>query len=73
MEQFTKPTIVVGPATMDRYLSAILALSRRAPVVRSVDVAAYVGCCKPFLCLGYLRRDAIHDVRASLSSWDGRH
>ena len=52
MEPFTKPVVVVGPATMDRYLSAILALSRRAPVVRSVDVVAYVGCCKPFLCLG---------------------
>ena len=60
MEPFTKPAIVVSPATMDRYLSAILALSRRAPVVRSVDVAAYVGCSKA--CVSVAVKQMIRDA-----------
>ena len=60
MEQFTKPAIVVGPATMDRYLATILALSRRAPVVRSVDVAAYIGCSKA--CVSVAVKQMIRDA-----------
>ena len=60
MEPFTKPAIVVAPATMDRYLSAILALSRRAPVVRSVDVAAYIGCSKA--CVSVAVKQMIRDA-----------
>ena len=60
MEQFTKPAIVVGPATMDRYLASILALSRRAPVVRSVDVAAYMGCSKA--CVSVAVKQMIRDA-----------
>ena len=60
MEQFTKPAIVVGPVTMDRYLATILALSRRAPVVRSVDVAAYIGCSKA--CVSVAVKQMIRDA-----------
>ena len=60
MEQFTKPVVVVGPATMDRYLATILALSRRAPVVRSVDVAAYMGCSKA--CVSVAVKQMIRDA-----------
>ena len=60
MEPYTKPAIVVGPATMDRYLSAILALSRRAPIVRSVDVAAYIGCSKA--CVSVAVKQMIRDA-----------
>ena len=60
MEQFAKPAIVVGPATMDRYLATILALSRRAPVVRSVDVAAYIGCSKA--CVSVAVKQMIRDA-----------
>lgn len=60
MEQFTKPAIVVGPATMDRYLATILALSRRAPVVRSIDVAAYIGCSKA--CVSVAVKQMIRDA-----------
>ena len=60
MEPYTKPAIVVGPATMDRYLSAILALCRRAPIVRSVDVAAYIGCSKA--CVSVAVKQMIRDA-----------
>ena len=60
MEAYTKPAIVVGPATMDRYLATILALSRRAPVVRSVDVAAYIGCSKA--CVSVAVKQMIRDA-----------
>lgn len=60
MEPFTKPAIVVGPATMDRYLATILALSRRSPVVRSVDVAACIGCSKA--CVSVAVKQMIRDA-----------
>ena len=60
MEQFTKPAVIVGSATMDRYLATILALSRRAPVVRSVDVAAYIGCSKA--CVSVAVKQMIRDA-----------
>ena len=60
MEQFAKSAIVVGPVTMDRYLATILALSRRAPVVRSVDVAAYIGCSKA--CVSVAVKQMIRDA-----------
>ena len=59
MERSLKP-VVVGPATMDRYLAAILALSRGAPVVRSVDVAAYIGCSKA--CVSVAVKQMIRDA-----------
>ena len=46
MESSAKPVVSVSDATVDRYLAAILLLSRRAPSVRSVDVAAFLGCSK---------------------------
>ena len=46
MEPLVKPVVSMSDATIDRYLAAILLLSRRAPVVRSVDVAAFLGCSK---------------------------
>ena len=46
MEPLAKPVVSISDATIDRYLAAILLLSRRAPVVRSVNVATYLGCSK---------------------------
>lgn len=37
---------VMGDATLDRYLAAILALSACLPIVRSVDVARLLDCSK---------------------------
>ena len=33
----------ISDATLDRYLSAVLTLRQRIPIVRSVDVAAHLG------------------------------
>ena len=60
MEQSSKPVVVVSPATLDRYLATILALSRRAPVVRSVDVAEYIGCSKA--CVSVAVKQMIRDA-----------
>ena len=46
MEALVKPVVSVSDATVDRYLAAILMLSRRTPSVRSVDMAAFLGCSK---------------------------
>ena len=42
----TSTNRVMGEATLDRYLAAILALSVRLPIVRSVDVARLLDCSK---------------------------
>ena len=60
MEQSSKPVVVVSPATLDRYLATILALSRRAPVVRSVDVAESIGCSKA--CVSVAVKQMIRDA-----------
>lgn len=43
MEDKQKPARVISDATLDRYLSAILALRQLLPIVRSVDVANDLG------------------------------
>lgn len=45
-EAFAGPIVHISDATMDRYLATILALSRRTSAVKSVDVAALLGCSK---------------------------
>ena len=43
MERKAKAPRVISDATLDRYLSAILTLRQRIPLVRSVDVANHLG------------------------------
>ena len=42
---------VISEATLDRYLAAILVLRRRVAIVRSVDVAGYLGYSKARVCV----------------------
>lgn len=46
MQAKEKAPRVISDATLDRYLGAILALRWDIPIVRSVDVAAALGCSK---------------------------
>ena len=46
MQNNTSAARNIGKATLDRYLSAILALSAQLPIVRSVDVARRLDCSK---------------------------
>ena len=46
MQNNTSAARNIGEATLDRYLSAILALSAQLPIVRSVDVARRLDCSK---------------------------
>ncbi len=43
MEKKAKASRAISDATLDRYLSAILTLRQRIPIVRSVDVANHLG------------------------------
>ena len=43
MEKKERAPRVISDATLDRYLSAILLLRQRLPIVRSVDVANHLG------------------------------
>ena len=43
MEKKAKASRAISDATLDRYLSAILMLRQRIPIVRSVDVANHLG------------------------------
>ena len=43
MEKKAKATRIISDTTLDRYLSAILTLRQRIPLVRSVDVANHLG------------------------------
>ena len=67
MESSAKPVVSVSDATVDRYLAAILLLSRRAPSVRSVDVAAFLGCSKA--CVSVVLKQM---QREALVTRDGR-
>jgi DtxR family manganese transport transcriptional regulator len=60
MESSAKPVVSVSDATVDRYLAAILLLSRRAPSVRSVDVAAFLGCSKA--CVSVALKQMLHEA-----------
>ena len=51
MEKNSKPQRVISPATLDRYLAAIMVLRRRVAIVRSVDVAGYLGYSKACVCV----------------------
>ena len=51
MEKKTRPPRVIGDATLDRYLAAIVVLRRRVAIVRSVDVAGYLGYSKACVCV----------------------
>ena len=42
---------VIGDATLDRYLAAILSLGRQRAIVRSVDVANHLGYSKACVCV----------------------
>ena len=43
MDKKAKASRAISDATLDRYLSAILMLRQRIPIVRSVDVANHLG------------------------------
>ena len=60
----TSTNRVMGEATLDRYLAAILALSDRLPLVRSVDVAGLLGCSKACVSMArkQLRQQALVGV-----------
>ena len=51
MEKREKTGRVISGATLDRYLAAILGLRRRLAIVRSVDVASYLGYSKACVCV----------------------
>ncbi len=51
MEKKEKTGRVISEATLDRYLAAILVLRRRVAIVRSVDVAGYLGYSKACVCV----------------------
>lgn len=51
MEKRAKSQRVISDATLDRYLGAIMALRRRVAIVRSVDVAGYLGYSKACVCV----------------------
>ena len=51
MEKREKTGRVISGATLDRYLAAILGLRRRLTIVRSVDVASYLGYSKACVCV----------------------
>ena len=57
---------VMGDATLDRYLAAILALSKYLPLVRSVDVAGRLGCSKACvsMALKHMQQQALVGVEA---------
>ena len=51
MEKREKTGRVISGVTLDRYLAAILGLRRRLAIVRSVDVASYLGYSKACVCV----------------------
>ena len=51
MEKKNKTARVISSATLDRYLGAIMVLRRRVAIVRSVDVANYLGYSKACVCV----------------------
>ena len=51
MEKKERPQRVISGATLDRYLGAIVVLGRRLAIVRSVDVAGYLGYSKACVCV----------------------
>jgi len=51
MEKSKKPQRVISSATLDRYLGAIIVLRRRVAIVRSVDMAGYLGYSKACVCV----------------------
>ncbi len=51
MEKREKTGRVISGATLDRYLAAILGLRRQLAIVRSVDVASYLGYSKACVCV----------------------
>ena len=51
MEKKERTGRVISDATLDRYLAAILVLRRRVAIVRSVDVAGYLGYSKACVCV----------------------
>ena len=51
MEKREKTGRVISGATLDCYLAAILGLRRRLAIVRSVDVASYLGYSKACVCV----------------------
>ena len=57
----TSTNRIMSEATLDRFLAAILALSGRLPLVRSVDVAGLLGCSKACvsMALKQLRQQAL--------------
>lgn len=51
MEKKERTQRVISDVTLDRYLTAILVLRRRVAIVRSVDVAGYLGYSKACVCV----------------------
>lgn len=51
MEKKEKTARVISAATLDRYLAAILVLGNQVAIVRSVDVANYLGYSKACVCM----------------------